>query len=246
MKESKKKTKLFSGRSLFVLLAVITSLTVITVVMNLIVFSDQSAQEPDAETLRRAAIQAAQTAQNYDDGLTYVYTEDSVPASSSALPIAESDLPSEDPAADSHADDTLLCLPVQGEITKDFSAEDLQYSDTMDDWRIHDGIDFLAEDGCNVCAASSGVVESTTEDGLFGVSVLLSHSDGTKTFYGNLQEGSVPSVGTQVSAGDYIGKVGQTATLEITEPPHLHFEVISGEERLNPHDFFGDMLSENR
>ena len=237
MKETKKKESIFAKRGFFITLIVITSLMVITVVMNLVLPPEETAQELDQEIWKRAAEQSAKT---YDDGLTHVYTEDAVSVHNDTLPVASEPEETESPQDPS----SVFCVPIQGEILKDYSAEDLQYSETMEDWRVHEGIDFAADEGADVVAALGGTVETVTEDGMMGTSVLLLHPDGTKTFYGNLQEGSAVTEGSQVNTGDVIGKVGRTATLEIIEPPHLHFEVIAQDEPKNPHDYLPGITGE--
>jgi murein DD-endopeptidase MepM/ murein hydrolase activator NlpD len=46
------------------------------------------------------------------------------------------------------------------------------------------------------------------------------------------------SVGVNVSAGDTIGYVGDTALIEISESPHLHFEMTKDGESINPLSHF--------
>lgn len=135
--------------------------------------------------------------------------------------------------------------PVPGAIAKDFASDELVYSETMQDWRVHEGIDFAADENAEVKAAADGTVESVSEDGMLGACVIIGHSGGVKTFYGNLQEGSAPPVGTQVKTGDVIGKVGKTAALEIMDPSHLHFEVIYQEKSVNPHTYLKDTVTDD-
>ena len=239
MKDTKKKESIFAKRGFFITLVVITSLMVITVVMNLVLPQEDSTAELDREIWERAVEQSAKI---YDDGLTHVYTEDALPVNNDTLPADP--VPETTPENDNEPISSCFVFPVNGGILKDFSAEDLQYSETMEDWRVHEGIDFAADEGTDVVASANGTVEEVTEDGMMGTSVLLLHSDGTKTFYGNLQEGSALSAGSQVNAGDVIGRVGRTAASEIIEPPHLHFEVILDNERKNPHDFLPGIAGE--
>ena len=49
-------------------------------------------------------------------------------------------------------------LPVNGKIGKDYSAGKLVKSATMGDYRVHDGIDIIAQKGTKVRAANSGKV----------------------------------------------------------------------------------------
>lgn len=238
---NKKKESIFAKRGFFIALVVITSLLIITVVMNLVMSEEESKTKLEQDVWEQAV---KQSAKKYDDGLTSVYTEQAQAVNSNTLP-AETAPPEEAAPTETATNKLSFLNPVAGSIAKDFSGEDLQYSETMEDWRVHEGIDFVAEEGTNVVAASDGTVESTTDDGMMGASLTLLHNDGTRTFYGNLQEGSTTPSGTQVKAGEVIGKVGRTAALEIIEPAHLHFEVIVNNERKNPHDYLSDTVSDD-
>ena len=49
--------------------------------------------------------------------------------------------------------------PVSGEIERGYSVEALSYDVTMADWRTHDGVDILAQQGEVVVAAGDGEVD---------------------------------------------------------------------------------------
>lgn len=260
MRENKKKESIFAKRGFFITLVVITSVMVIAVVMNMVL-----PEEPERETFDSEAWQSAvqQSAQKQADG----ETEAAKAVSASAIPIREKTReepervetaaavsenrekakPEQEtkPEPESTPAETgvkRLEKPVSGGILKDYSGDELVYSETMDDWRVHEGIDFSAEENADVRAAADGTVESVSEDGMLGACMVLGHDGGLKTFYGNLQEGSAVPVGTSVKAGEVIAKVGKTAALEIVEPAHLHFEVINREKSVNPHDYLKESV----
>jgi len=128
----------------------------------------------------------------------------------------------------------LVVAPLQGETVAAFSMDALQYSETMGDWRTHDGIDIAAEAGTPVCAASSGTVLDVRNDDLTGATVVISHDGGIDTVYANLQAQPTVEVGDYVTAGQMIGAVGHTALAESAEPPHLHFGVTKDGEPVDP------------
>jgi murein DD-endopeptidase MepM/ murein hydrolase activator NlpD len=130
-----------------------------------------------------------------------------------------------------------LMLPLQGEMTADFSGEDLIYSKTMEDWRVHSGVDIRADKGTQVKAAADGVVASAAEDGMTGFTVVLQHEGGLETVYANLQSNEVVKEGQTVEKGDVIGGVGDTAVFEIAEAPHLHFEVKLDGNNVDPFEY---------
>ena len=131
----------------------------------------------------------------------------------------------------------LVVSPLQGEVVAAFSMDQLIYSETMDDWRTHDGMDISAEAGTAVLAACSGTVDSVAEDPLMGTTVVIRHSGGYETTYASLQAKPTVAEGDAVSAGQIIGAVGTTAAAESAQGPHLHFSVACNGEAVDPEVF---------
>ena len=131
----------------------------------------------------------------------------------------------------------LVVNPLVGETVAAFSMDELQYSETMGDWRTHDGVDLAADAGTPVCAASSGTVLDVRDDDLMGTTVVISHDGGYDTIYANLQSVPTVEIGDEVTAGQVIGSVGRTALSEAAEPPHLHFGVTKDGEFVDPLEF---------
>lgn len=129
---------------------------------------------------------------------------------------------------------TLVVEPLRGEIVAAFSMDELRYSETLGDWRTHDGMDIAADAGTPVCAASSGTVLDVRDDDLMGTTVVISHDGGYDTVYANLQDMPTVEVGDYVTAGQVIGAVGRTALSESSEPTHLHFAVTKDGEFVDP------------
>ncbi|HSH35345.1 M23 family metallopeptidase [Schnuerera sp.] len=116
--------------------------------------------------------------------------------------------------------------PVQGKLITDFTKDNLIYSQTLEEWTAHKGIDISADEGSQVVAALSGKVQEVYNDQLWGIVIILEHGNGLVTKYANLSEEDMVKEGTQVNKGDVIGKVGKTASIEMMMEPHIHFEVI--------------------
>ena len=127
--------------------------------------------------------------------------------------------------------------PLEGQVLSSFSRDTLTYSQTMADWRTHEGLDIAAEADAPVMAAQSGTVTAVYEDDFLGSVVVVSHDDDCSTLYANLAKAPEVSVGDTVSAGDVIGRVGGTALLETKEPDHLHFEVFNAGTPVDPMDY---------
>jgi murein DD-endopeptidase MepM/ murein hydrolase activator NlpD len=88
----------------------------------------------------------------------------------------------------------------------------------------HTGLDFAAPEGTPVSATADGEVTSTGYDGDYGNQIVITHDDGTQTWYCHLSSIDV-STGQSVQAGTTIGAVGMTGN---TTGPHLHLEVHPG------------------
>lgn len=131
----------------------------------------------------------------------------------------------------------LIVLPLEGETVAAFSVEQLQYNETLADWRTHDGVDIAAAEGSAVLAACSGTVARVWQDDLLGSAVLLHHSDGYETLYASLGSEIAVSEGEFVSAGQALGTVGTTALGEAALPAHLHFAVTRSGVPVDPQTF---------
>ena len=124
--------------------------------------------------------------------------------------------------------------PVDGEITKEFAKEKLVYSNTLEEWATHLGIDIKADKTTVVKASEAGTIKSIKNDPRYGLSVIIEHQDGYETLYANLLTTEFVKVGEQVKQGQSIATVGDTATFEIADEPHLHFEIIKNGEQIDP------------
>ena len=158
----------------------------------------------------------------------------SKPASASQDASAEASLPMPDPAAETLS---VRVWPVSGSTLENYSMQALSYNETTRDWRTHDGVDLSALVGEPVRAACSGTVSAVYDDEFLGTTVVISHPDGYETVYSNLAAMPAVSAGMQVTAGDTIGSVGETAILESASSSHLHFCVRQNGESVDPATF---------
>lgn len=128
--------------------------------------------------------------------------------------------------------------PLNGEIIKDFANETLVYSETLEEWTVHNGIDIKAPKTTVVIASAEGVVESIKNDPRYGLTVTIAHREGFNTVYSNLLTADFISEGQEIEKGRTIGTVGETASFEVVEEAHLHFEMIKDGEYVNPTLYF--------
>lgn len=131
-------------------------------------------------------------------------------------------------------------VPVAGVVSKGHDKDAAVYSITMDDWRVHLGVDIACREGDTVKASADGTVSQIINDPLMGTCVSVSHDGGGVSVYKNLDPELPESVtvGKKVSSGQAIGKVGESALLEIAEEPHLHFELSVNGVPVDPMDYF--------
>ncbi|MGN1480756.1 peptidoglycan DD-metalloendopeptidase family protein [Porcipelethomonas sp.] len=127
-----------------------------------------------------------------------------------------------------------LIMPLEGEILNEFSNGELVKSNTTGAWQTHNGIDIEAALGDVVVASDSGTVSAVDEDPLWGITVTIDHGNGIITKYCNLNSGVTVQAGQQVSSGEEIGAVGETADIETSEKSHLHFEVYKNGSFTDP------------
>lgn len=133
--------------------------------------------------------------------------------------------------------DPTFIKPVDGEIIKDFANENLVYSDTLKEWITHTGIDIKADKTTIVKASSDGVVQSIKNDPRYGITVTIEHSNGFISVYSNLLTAEFVKEGEEVKQGQTIGTVGNTASFEILDESHLHFEILKDNKYLNPSEY---------
>ena len=133
-----------------------------------------------------------------------------------------------------------LILPVSGALTKGHDLTLQVFSNTMQDYRVHNGIDIAATLGSPVYAAAAGTVSAIWEDVSYGTCISVAHSGDCITYYKNLNpilaEGI--TVGAEVKQGQLIAAVGDSAMVEIADEPHLHFEMTVGKEHVDPTEYF--------
>jgi len=124
--------------------------------------------------------------------------------------------------------------PVEGDILRDYAMEELVYSETLDEWTAHQGLDIKADRTTVVKAAEAGTVVAIKNDPRYGLTVIIEHEDGYKTVYSNLLTTEFVVEDEKVEKGQSIGTVGNSAAFEIADEPHLHFEMLKDGEYIDP------------
>ena len=120
-----------------------------------------------------------------------------------------------------------VMMPVEGVVVKRHDMVNAVFSVTMNDYRVHRGVDIECEAAADVLACAYGTVKSAGQDPFMGYTVVLDHGDGLVSYYYNLAEELADGieVGATVYGGQLLGTVGESAIIEIADEPHLHFEL---------------------
>ena len=124
--------------------------------------------------------------------------------------------------------------PVEGEISREFAKDNLIYSETLQEWTTHMGIDIKAEKTTVVKSAEAGTVKSIKNDPRYGLTIVIEHANGYQTVYANLLTSEFVVEGEKVEKGQSIGTVGNTAVFETADEPHLHFEILKDSIQVDP------------
>lgn len=125
--------------------------------------------------------------------------------------------------------------PIEGETAKIFSMDSLIYSETLQEWVTHRGIDIKAEKGAEVKAIADGTIKSIKTDPRYGISIIIKHSKGFESVYACLlNEAQGLKEGDTIKQGQVIGNVGNSGIFESAEGMHLHFEMTKDGDYVNP------------
>lgn len=109
------------------------------------------------------------------------------------------------------------------------------YSKTLDQYSSdHSGVDIKAEVGKDVKAAMDGKVIKIYNDGKLGQTIVIQHSNNIETRYSNLAEKVAVTKNQTVKSGQVIGNVGKTASFEVDDDPHVHFEIWKDGKCVDP------------
>lgn len=124
--------------------------------------------------------------------------------------------------------------PVEGDIVRDFAVDNLIYSNTLQEWTTHTGIDIKADKTTVVKAAEAGTVKSIKNDPRYGLTIVVAHENGFETIYANLLTSEFVIEGEKVEKGQSLGTVGNTAAFEMADDTHLHFEILKDSVQVDP------------
>ena len=133
-------------------------------------------------------------------------------------------------------------LPVSGNLTREHDPSLQVFSPTMQDYRVHLGIDLTTKADAPVYAAADGKISKIWVDTLMGYCIAIQHSGDCVTVYKNLAETLPEGIaeGVSVRSGQLIATVGDSAMVEIADEPHLHFEMTVSDLAVDPLEYFDE------
>lgn len=147
----------------------------------------------------------------------------------------------EKPAANTTAESVLYVLPLSNTVLKPFSNGQPAYSQTMADFRLHNGTDFSGKEGDTVMAVTDGTVTAVSTDALWGDTVEMDHGFGVKAVYRGVK--ATVKKGDTVKAGKAIGTL-TSIPCEKADGPHLHLELTADGKLLDPVKAIGKEVHE--
>ena len=129
-----------------------------------------------------------------------------------------------------------MLFPCGQSVLKGYS-QTAVYSKTMDDWRAHMGIDYMAKKGDSVVSVWDGIVKKVYKDNFWGYCIEIEHPGNIISVYKNLEKKILVKEGDGISKGQAIATVGDSAVVEKRDEEHLHFELWVNGETINPQSY---------
>lgn len=106
-------------------------------------------------------------------------------------------------------------------------------------FKMHDGVDIIADVGTTVIAPGNGKVDFVGYRTGLGLTIEIDHGFGYRTIYAHLSK-------TLVKEGQKVErwqKIGATGNSGLSSGPHLHYEIHHNGIKLDPENFFFEDLT---
>lgn len=122
-------------------------------------------------------------------------------------------------------------LPINGWVSSGFGYRRHPYDGS---YRLHAGLDIVAEGGTPIRAPADGTVMFSGNRSGYGKVVVIDHGYGIRTLFGHSSKLFV-NAGARVKRGEKIAEVGSTGK---STGPHVHYEIRKNGLPVNPAAFF--------
>ncbi len=123
-------------------------------------------------------------------------------------------------------DELYFASPIKGAVVRD----------EFDPDKDHFGIDLLGAKGTPISSVLDGIVMMADYTFETGFVIAIQHSNNLVSFYKHNSK-LLKKAGQKVSAGEAVAILGNTG--ELTNGPHLHFELWYDGKAVNPREFIG-------
>lgn len=121
-----------------------------------------------------------------------------------------------------------LGKPFEGDINSNYGYRRNPF--TSKGIEFHSGVDFKGRHGDSIRVTGNGVVSFAGYNGGYGKCIVIDHDESLQTLYAHLKQIDVKE-GQTVQTGDHIGLMGSTGR---STGPHLHYEIILNDKKINP------------
>ena len=129
----------------------------------------------------------------------------------------------------------VFTMPLQtAEVQRGYSGEALVFDPTMEDWRTHNGTDFVCEAGAQVMAVMEGTISEIFEDVMMGSCIRIDHGAQLESLYCGVTPQEQLKVGTVVSAGQFFGSTDADVLAESAQSCHVHLTMYDAGYRVDP------------
>ena len=126
-----------------------------------------------------------------------------------------------------------LVWPISGKVVIPYSPDHGVFYQTLQQFSSSEAVVLSSAVGAEVKAAAKGVVTSIEEDVRTGTTITLALGNDTSLVYGQLKLSDLKE-GDVVEAGECIGTVAEPTRYYAVEGPNLYFQVMEGEESIDP------------
>lgn len=120
------------------------------------------------------------------------------------------------------------------QVIREYSEKEPSYSETLEVWEIHKGIDVEANENQEIKSLTSGKVLDVYDDDKYGISVKIKSDDNTVFVYSSLGKKTKVKKGDIVTEGQVIGYAGNTSDVESLSGVHVHLQAYKNNIAINP------------
>ena len=119
-------------------------------------------------------------------------------------------------------------------VVRNYSEKEPSYSETLEVWEIHKGIDVESNANQEVKSLTSGKVLDVYNDDEYGMSIKIQSEKENVLVYSSLSKNTKVSKGDEVKEGQCIGYAGNTSNVECSSGVHVHLEAYKNNIAINP------------